>query len=530
MSTSPAEANAGNTGTVSTTGPYPDSAWQSYITALENTAVANGIIITGQYNGAADAEGIWHNGGYYAYQLEWDQQADAFWLVPFGTTEISSQVKGDIKLTPDQIAENIYSQTGTVEVYNSTTDTTPAYSVGVGDNTQWGAVLAQFLTGFTGGYYGEAGTELNQQLTATTTVSLDQNFNWDPTYAFGNEGSNTLGLSGQQTDDPYSQVFFDHSNSYGSPYSDALMSQYSQGGPLLDVSQPGTTADVGTIDVTLFADGESPSGYTAPSIANYIAPQGTAYATPTTIKPAVTVTFNFYSAAADNEGISLDQDATITLRVLTDDTAGGASWATITFDGGAVADGAGLWQQWQISSDGQGGYTAAPLLDDGSALAQPTGTMLLEGLPTALSGVSWYQVTVGSGAAAKTYNLYTTTGDNGLFENPAYIGQSGALAVDGLASITPQSSTDQYIQTFTVNFTKGDTVTFDPSLAVEVTGSVASGGSVPWNSFPSTPPTAPVVGTIAGRRFLDGGRADQRESRTPLRWQPMACSILAGRG
>ena len=84
---------------------------------------------------------------------------------------------------------------------------------------------------------------------------------------------------------------------------------------------------------------------------------------------------------------------------------------------------------------------------------------------------------------------------------PAFIGQSGALAVDGLASITPQASVAQYIQTFTVGFTKGDTVTFDPSLAVEVSGSVASGGSVPWNSFPATPPTAPVAGTIAGADF-----------------------------
>ena len=114
------------------------------------------------------------------------------------------------------------------------TDATPAFTVNIGDNTQWGAVLAQFLTGFTGGYYGEAGTPLNGQ--AGGTVSLDQSYNWDPTYEFGNDGSNTLGLSGDQVYDPYSQIFFDHSNSYGSPYSDALMSQYTDGGPLLTVA------------------------------------------------------------------------------------------------------------------------------------------------------------------------------------------------------------------------------------------------------------------------------------------------------
>ncbi len=493
MSTSPSEANDVNTGTVSTGGAYPESAWLSYIGALENTSVANGIVISGQFNGAADAGGVWHNGGYYAYGLEWD--GSAFWLVASDT----SQIKGDIRLTPDQIAENIYAQLGTVEIYNSTTDVTPAFTVGVGDNTQWGAVLAQFLTGFTGGYYGEAGTPLNGQ--AGGTVSLDQNYNWDPTYAFGNDGSNTLGLSGDQVYDAYSKIFFGASNSYGSPYSDALMSQYSAGGPLLTVSQPGTATDVGTIKVTLYADGETPSGYTVPSIANYIAPAGTAYATPTTTGSGANVALNFAAAVADNEGISLSQDATITLRVLTGDAGGVPSWATITFDAAAATDGAGLWQQWTISSDGDGGYTAAPFLNGGSAVAQPTGTMVLLDFPTAPSGVSWYEITVGSGAAAKTYNLYTTTGDGGLFENPAYSGQSGALAIDGLATITPQVSAAQYVPTFTVDFAKGDTVTYNPDLAVEMTGSIASGGTVSWNSFPATPPTAPVAGMVNGGTF-----------------------------
>ena len=506
MSTSPSEANDVNTGTVSTGGAYPESAWLPYIGALENTAVANGITISGQFNGAADAAGVWHNGGYYAYQLQWD--GSAFWLVASNT----SQIKGDIRLTPDQIAENIYAQLGTVEIYNGTADVTPAFTVGVGDNTQWGAVLAQFLTGFTGGYYGEAGVPLNSQ--AGGTVSLGQNYNWDPTYAFGHDGSNTLGLSGNQVFDPYSKIFFDASNSYGSPYSDALMSQYSQGGPLLTVSQPGTTADVGTIDVTLFADGETPTGYTVPTIANYIAPGGTAYAVPTTTGSGANVELNFASAVADNEGISLSQDATVTLRVLTGDAGGVPSWATIAFDTAAAADGAGLWQQWTISADGSGGYTAAPFLNDGTVMAEPTGSMLLLGFPTALSGVSWYQVTVGSGAAAKTYNLYATTGSGGLFENPAYSGQSGALAIDGLATITPQVSAAQYVPTFTVDFAKGDTVTYDPSLAVEMTGSVASGGTVSWNSFPVPPPTAPVVGVVSGGTFTAEAGQNNENSNT----------------
>lgn len=94
--------------------------------------------------------------------------------------------------------------------------------------------------------------------------------------------------------------------------------------------------------------------------------------------------------------------------------------------------------------------------------------------------------------------MYVTTGDNGLFENPAYSGQSGALAIDGLAEIAPQASADQYIPTFTVGFAKGAAITYDPSQVVEVTGSIVANGTVPWNDYPTPVPTAPVVGTIDG--------------------------------
>lgn len=487
MSTSPTEANAANPGTVSSTGAFPETAWLPYIQALENNAVASDIVITGQFNGAPDATGVWHNGGYYAYQLQWDATDQSFWLVPLA----SSQIQGDIQLSPDAIAENIYSQTGTVSVYANQSDAEPFTTTLVGANNQWGAVLAQFLTGFTGGFYGQEGTSPNSQI--TTPIDLNQNFNWDPDYAFGNDGTSTLGLpEGTQTSDPYSQIFYDDSNSYGSPYSDALMSQYTSGGPLLSMSQPDGTGDVSNIDLTIYADGETPAGYTQPSIANYVAPGGSdTYAVPTEQVGGNNIALNFFSAVANNQGISLNPGATITLSILTSDAGGTPVWSTITFDGSTTSG--GLFQSWTITQSG-GGYTATA---NGST--NSTGYMVISGLPTAASGVSWYQLTVeaADGSDAKAYNLYLTTGDNGQILNPAYTDQTGALAIDGLAEIATPATTDQYINTFTVDFPKGATVTYNPALVVENTGSISNFGA---SGFAATP-TAPVVGIANNGTF-----------------------------
>jgi hypothetical protein len=480
LSTSPTESNLVPADTPSTTGAFPQSAWMPYIAALEDASVASAILITGQFNGGPDAQGIWHNGGYYAYQLQWDATAGVFWLAPTA----NSQIQGYIELTPADIAENAYSQIGSVSIYASETAATPFATIGVGANDQWGAVLAQFLTGFTGGYYGQTGNALNPQTTGS--VDLDANFNWDPSYAFDKNGSSTLDLpAGSQTDDPYSQIFFDNSNSYGSPYSDALMSQYAVGGPLLSVSEPGSAANVGTIGLTIYADGETPTGYTQPVDYAYIAPVSAAagYAIPEPNQSGANITLSFLSAVANSEGISLDPTATITLAILTGDTDGVPTWSTVTLDAAAAANGLGLWQQWSITASG-GGYTAAPL----GTTQLSTGSLQILNFPTATSGVSWYQITVGTGTDAKTYNLYTTTGDGGSFENPAYSGQQAALAVDGLASIatTASATPAQYLPTLTVNFVRGDTVTYNPALVVENTGSAGY----------STVPTSPVVGTI----------------------------------
>jgi hypothetical protein len=112
------------------------------------------------------------------------------------------------------------------------------------------------------------------------------------------------------------------------------MSQYSVGGPLITLSEPGTSNNVPNINVTLFGNGEQPAGYVQPFIYNYIAPNAinpatTAYAVPDT-QNATNVGLVFSSAVANNAGIVLAKTDQVTLKILTaDDPVAGPTWTNL---------------------------------------------------------------------------------------------------------------------------------------------------------------------------------------------------------
>ena len=276
------------------------------------------------------------------------------------------------------------------------------------------------------------------------------------------------------------------------------MSQYATGGPLISVSEPGSSTNVPNINLTIFANGETPGpgtshGYTPPQIYNYIsATAPNYYAVPTDATTGDNIVLDFASSVANNAGVVLAATDTITLDILTSDAGGVPAWDTITFDGSSPAAGTlGLWQNWNITGS-SGTYEAAPFVP--AVTVEPAGSMLINNLPVASSGVSWYEIGVGTGTISKTFDLYTTT-SGGEFENPNYANQLGALAIDGLAIVIPQASTAQTIPTFTVNFAPSSAVTFDPSLLVPNTGNVSKA------SFSNTP-DAPVAGIFSGGTFI----------------------------
>lgn len=461
---------------------FSPSDWNSYIQSLESTA-ASDIAITGFFNGAKDSNGVYHNGGFFSYQLEWDASQGVFWLNPTAT----SQIKGYIRLTPDDLANSIYSTLGNVQIYESKTDTSPYIiymntnvdgnpaDMNTGVNNQWGKVLSQFLTGFTAGFYGMQGQSANADAAA---IDLNKNWNWDPTYSFGN--SLQAGYTPIHVDE-YSKVFFYNSNSYGSGYSDSLMSQYSVGGPLLSVYDPGTNADVAAINITLYADNEASTGYVPPVIYNHIGPAGAQYDAPQWVANTSSVTLNFF-----NSGIRLDDHAPIYFEILTGyNTSGVPQWAQVQLGGG----GSSPWQLWNISLVGDQ-YVAT------AAGAQTEGSLLIGQFPTAVSGTSWYRIVVGEGDAQKTYNLYLETNSSGEFENAA-----GSIAIDGLASITPGATNpDGSLHTFSINFMPSSTLTFDPALVEQYADF----------NYNAVAPNAPVAGTLEGGTFTAfGGQASQ---------------------
>ncbi|MTI44763.1 hypothetical protein JM93_02755 [Roseibium hamelinense] len=475
---------------------FSTSDWNAYVESLQ---VANtGIEVAGFFNGAKDGNDIYHNAGFFGYALEWSETDKAFWLNPTD----SSHVKGSIKITAEALENSIYSTLGNVEIYTNSTDGIPydiqgsklanQSEMNSGANTQWGEVLTQFLTGFTGGYYGTEGASLNSEV--ADTIDLNKNWNWDPVYAFGNN----LSGDGPKFSDPYSEIFFFNSNSYGSGYSDNLMDAYAKGGPLIPVAETlesGTVQNVSQIDLTIYDDSETPSGYTTPVIYNYIAPPGhtdflTKQADPTSYTPATfgantaaNITLNFF-----NQNVVLKDDTSITLEIFDGLVKGKEIFRTIEFN---VPAGENLWQNWQIVKN-QHGVWGANIVPD---TAQTTGAMVISSLPTAENGTGWYRITVGDGDAAKTFNLYTKT-QNGAFLNPSYTGQEDSLAIDGLALLAPSNvaGTPETLDTFAVNFLYSGSTTLDPSL-------------FDWNTSSShvseiaTLPAAAVAGTLNADQF-----------------------------
>ena len=460
---------------------YQTSNWNNYITNLEtSTAVSSGsggaagsdqIQITGYFNGSPDGNHVWHNAGFYSYRVTFS--GGNFVLTP----DQASQIKGTITISPADLANSIYMTLGNATVSGLANPNgaggSTSLTMNTGSNNEWGAVLRDFLAGFTAGYYNATGTSLNSAI--TTPLILNKEWNQDPTYAFGGASPNLVTPPSYVYYDEYAKVFFSYTNSYGNGYSDFLTRAYNVG-PLINVSDgSGTNKDAGvnppsTITVTLFGDSDTPTGYTSQSIANYIAPTSGGYLVPAGVNTnGIQTTLNF------NVGqMSLIEGTPIQIVLKGATSAADVVLTTITSSG-----------NYQIVSNGSGGYSTT------SYGTPSAGVVNLLDLPvTAASsgtGVNWYQIVIGTGAAAKAFNFYMTVDSAGNILNPAYSGQGGFIAIDGLAAITG-TGTGQYITSasgMTISFFPGGTNTLDPSLLTTVSGSTL----LPW---------APLVGMRPG--------------------------------
>lgn len=479
MAISPATAISEN---VSGTN-YQTSNWNNYVTNLQtSTAVSGGaggaagtnqIQITGYFNGAPDGNHVWHNAGFYSYRVTFS--GGNFVLTP----DEASQIQGTITISPADLENSIYMTLGNATVSglanpNGVPGSTTTLTMNTGSNNEWGAVLRDFLAGFTAGYYDATGTSLNSAI--TTPLNLNKEWNQDPTYAFGGASPGLVTPPGYVYYDEYAKVFFNYTNSYGNGYSDFLTRAYNVG-PLVNVTQSPTGSPTSSITITLYGDSDTPAGYTPQTIANYIAPPGGSYLVPAGVNTSgIQTTLNF-----NNIQTSLIEGTPVQIILKGATSASDVVVATITASG-----------NYQIVSNGSGGYTTSTYGNP-----PPLGVVNLLDLPvTAASsgtGVNWYQIVVGSGVAAKTFNLYMTVDSAGNILNPAYSGQGGAIAIDGLAAITG-TGTGQYVTAanggMTISFFPGGMNTLDPALLTTVSGTLT-----PW---------APLVGMRPGYAPADG--------------------------
>ena len=469
MAISPATAIANNVAGTN----YAVANWKPYISSVASSGAAtsgsaNQIQLAGYFNGAPDANHVWHNAGFYAYNVTYN--GTNFILTPGAT----SQIQGTITISPADLANSIYMTLGNATISGLSTGngtgSTTTLTMNTGANNEWGTVLRDFLAGFTAGYWDGMGTSQNGAI--TTGLNLNKEWNQDPTYAFGGASSGLVTHSGTVFYDEYAKVFFNATNSYGNGYSDFLTRAYNVG-PLINVSDgTGTNQDSTDITVTLFADTDTTSGYTPQTINNYISPGSGGYVVPAGVNSSgIQTTLNF------NVGqMSLIAGTPITIVLKGATSAPDIALPVISAFG-----------NYQITSGG-GVYTLTPY---GNAVA---GVINIMDLPvtaaTSGTGVNWYQIDVGSSGASaeKIFNFYLTVDSSGQILNPAYNpSQAGAIAIDGLAAVTGTGA-GQYINStngMTVSFFPGGTDTLDPSLLQTVSGSTLR-------------PTAPLVGLRPG--------------------------------
>ncbi len=462
---------------------YHTSNWNNYITNLQSsTAVSAGsggaagaeqIQITGYFNGAPDGNNVWHNAGFYSYRVTFT--GGNFVLTP----DAASQIKGAITISPADLANSIYMTLGNATVTglanpNGIAGSTTTLTMNTGSNNEWGTVLRDFLAGFTAGYWGSTATSQNAQVSGS--IILNKEWNQDPTYAFGGaitSGTGSVTPVSYVSYDEYAKVFFNYTNSYGNGYSDFLTRAYNVG-PLVNVTQSPTGSPTSSITVTLFGDSDTPTGYTSQTIANYIAPTGGAYLVPAGVNTSgIQTTLNF------NVGQTrLIEGTPIQIILKGANPAADVALPTIS-----------SFNNYKVVSNGSGGYTTTTY---GNLVS---GVVNLLDLPvtaaTSGTGVNWYQIVVGTGAAAKTFNFYLTVDSAGNILNPNYTSQGGSIAIDGLAAITG-TGTGQYVTTggMTISFFQGGTNTLDPSLLTTISGTL-----LPW---------VPLVGMRPGYTSSDG--------------------------
>lgn len=446
------------------------SDWKSYVAGFSK--IASKAYLSAYFN---------DTGTLSLYSVAYDSNKKVFWLNPVDLGSGVPTTKDSIKVSFDALTQNIYTQEGPLSVYTKQNGKLVQTFSTFTPNNAWGQITRSLVAGFDAGMWGGSANSLNPLVSGT--IDLNQTWNWSAPYTYqaitapsGTQHfgyTNSIGMGTGKVGDPNRKMYYDpfaaefvkYSNAYGYSYSDLL----SEGGgvnPAISLFDSGTNSDVSAINVKLFDLNETPTGYTAPSFA-YVPPTGSTYKpadTRSTDKflfdfslgtyipaPGVPVTFRFYApgdSQAKNDFVSF---------TLPKGTKQGKDYEqSFTLSGSPG--------HWKLTANG---YSGSP------------GFLLITGVPVTSNGsTGWYQMTIGSGSLAKTYNMYVQSSASSPTDHiTSAVVDGGALA---------QQIPNQPNQ---VKFS------FDPS------------GNITYSPFLFTPPTT-QVGTSGDDTLKSGAGAD----------------------
>ncbi|MCW5736193.1 MAG: calcium-binding protein [Enhydrobacter sp.] len=451
------------------------SDWKSYVSGF--TGIVNSVYLSAYFN---------DTGMLSLYKVVYDKSNKVFWLNPVSLGKSVPTTTDSIKIPYNSLTQNIYTQTGSLSVYTDMNGKLIETYSTFTPNNAWGQITRSLVSGFDAGMWGGSAKSLNPLVSGK--IDLNQTWNWSAPYTYqaitAPDGTknfgykNSIGMgTGTVGDpnrkmyyDPFAAVFVKYSNAYGYSYSDLL----SEGGginPSLSIFDPGTNSDVSKIDVKLFDLNETPTGYTDPGFP-YVAPSGSTYNAADTSSTdqflfdfslgsyfpvsGVPITFSFYAP-----GDSQAKNNFVSFSLPTGTTQGKDYQQSFTVTGKPG--------KWTLQANG---YSGSP------------GFLLISNVPVTKNGsTGWYQMTIGTGSLAKTYNMYV---DSSSSSPTSHI---SSAVVDGgaLAQLIPNQANQ-------VKFS------FDPS------------GNVTYSPYYFSSPNAQVGGaradrlaSVAGAELLAGG-------------------------
>lgn len=431
---------------------WDPSAWVNYVASLaRNPEALAQIQIVSMFNGGTTLQA---NGMLSEYRIEFvfdpsrpnDVHYGYFKLIP--VTDNGATNTYYIHIPFDDMVNNIYAQTGTVSLYDHNGNFIKEED-SFTPNNAIGTVTRVLVAGFDAGFWGAVGHSLFSH--GSASINFSENYNWDIGYAYGGtliagHGSATYANHVQPASgiyfDPYAAIISTNTNYYGYSYSDLL----STGGinPQISLYDAGTSSNVSTINVTIFAPNDSAdlsatyTPYTPMKFDGFVVPDGSTY------EGSIIFSFSFSGGNGSSTLYQPSAETPVTLKIYNPAT---GTFSEVALSGTFTPPGGGPsitspWNYYVLNGNPSDGWTHGPIQN-----YYGNGGFALINLPISASGATYYQLVFGAEGEQTIYNFY--------FDPTLPEGQQ--LRIDHGVGVTYTAAGGNY----TLNFAPGGALLYD---------------------------------------------------------------------